>query len=404
MKLIVTVLAAVFAVVSLSANADLAAVGPVNPFNGFPIYYEDSNHLMLDLCIPVNADELNNGSCLLFPEDIPDDSKPIALTETVKNFPDEAFWYNASAKTGFKSGVPDPSGKGATLVMAVEAAFANVVKLGDQIAFSRVRYKFWAPYTGNYTIETPYTVDSPVHYGAGELVFETVDIGVACAQGDFSCAMKGLTAPFLWAAESEGGKTKDFVPLFGHTYLADPAVETFVTGGPKGNRFRITVVPDGTAAAIEVVNTNHFSLMGRVSDGSMPIPPVFEVALPAVPAAPKLATVKKPKVSISAVDPLASEASGDSGKFMVNLNAPSAKNIKVKLSIDGNATKGRDYQRCSSSLYIPAGSVFGTIDVYPVNDNKHEGVEKVKIKLSGKGSKDYSVGKGSAIVKILDDD
>ena len=167
--------------------------------------------------------------------------------------------------------------------------------------------------------------------------------------------------------------------------------------------------------------------MGRKYDGSVPKPippskPKPPVTNPPVTNPPivnqpvnnnpvvagpisRLATVTSPSVSISAVDPLASEASGDAGKFMINLSAPSAKNIKVKYSIGGNAKKGKDYQKFGSSMIIPAGSVFGTIDVWPVDDKVNERTEKVTLKLSNKGIKGYSVqGQAVAHVKILDND
>jgi Calx-beta domain len=209
-----------------------------------------------------------------------------------------------------------------------------------------------------------------------------------------------------------------------HTYLSDPTVDTFVTGGPQGNKFVITVIPTGSVTPNVIVDTNKFQLMGRVFDGPVPTPiprPKPPVTNPPIVNPPvnlrvtnnpkatgpvsRLATVASPKVSITAVDPLASEASGDSGRFMINLSAPSAKNIKVKYSIEGSAKKGKDYHKFSSSMVIPAGSVFGTIDVWPVDDKVNERTEKVTLKLSNKGIKGYSVqGRAVAHVKILDND
>ena len=117
------------------------------------------------------------------------------------------------------------------------------------------------------------------------------------------------------------------------------------------------------------------------------------------------ATVKKPKVTIFAVDPLASETASDSGQFMVTLNAPTTKNIRVKFSIRGKATKGRDYQRFAPSLLIPAGNVSGIIEVFPVDDVKHEGTETVILKLVREGVTGYTVGRrAAATVRILDND
>ncbi len=433
MKLQHTLLAIAVATASINASADLAAVGDPDSVTGFPAYYQDYGDLnstspeplALDLClpnkIPLDNAELADGSCLMLSGDgtIPDETQAISFPD---NFPDEAFYYNASA------GMALVGGNNALLVLAVEAAFVNAVQDGDQIVFSRLRYRFTAPQSGYYTVETPYSTDGPVFKNAGDFINETEDIGVNCAQGDFTCALKGSTAPFLRASDTRGGIPKPLYEAHGNKYLAAPGINTLVTGAPNGkNWFQILYQPDLLTAPTVIGFTDQFQLMGRKYDGSVPKPippskPKPPVTNPPVTNPPivnqpvnnnpvvagpisRLATVTSPSVSISAVDPLASEASGDAGKFMINLSAPSAKNIKVKYSIGGNAKKGKDYQKFGSSMIIPAGSVFGTIDVWPVDDKVNERTEKVTLKLSNKGIKGYSVqGQAVAHVKILDND
>ena len=413
MKIQNTLLAITVATASINANADLAAVGTPDPVTGFPAYYQDYGDinpanpepLALDLClpnkIPFDTAELADGSCLMLSGDgtIPDETQEISFPD---NFPDESFYYNASA------GMTLSGGGNAKLVLAVEAAFANAVQDGDQMVFSRLRYFFTAPSTGYYTIETPYSTDGPMLKNAGEEVKFTSDIGATCGQV-FNCALAGSIGPYLRASDTPGGSPKPLYEAHGNKYLAQPGINTRVTGATnKKNWFRILFAPDPGTVPTAIGFTDQFQLMGRLYDGSVPKPiPRSKLKLPPVVAAPvaQLATVASPKVSITAVDPLASEASGDPGKFMINLNAPSAKNIKVKYSVEGNATKGKDYRKFSSSLVIPAGSVFGAIDVWPVNDKRNEGTEKVTLKLSHKGTKGYSVkGRSVANIKILDDD
>lgn len=410
-----TLLALTVATASINVNAELAAVGIPDPVTGFPVYYQDygdldpatpPDPLALDLCLPNgNLDnnlEFADGSCLMTPGDktIPDESQPISFPD---NFPDEAFYYNASADMTLTNGSK------AILVLAVEAAFANAVQDGDQIVFSRLRYLFTAPSTGYYTIETPYSTDGPLPKFAGEEVKFTSDIGATCGQV-FTCALAGSTGPYLRPSDTAGGTPKPLYEAHGNKYLAQPGISTRVTGSPNGkNWFKILFSPDQQTPPNEIGFTDQFNVMGRLYDGSVPKPiPRSKPKLPAVVATPpvaQLATVATPKLSISAVDPLASEASGDPGKFMINLNAPSAKSIKVKYRIEGNAKKGKDYRKFSSSLVIPAGSVFGAIDVWPVNDSENERTEKVTLKLSNKGIKGYTVkGRAAANIKILDDD
>jgi hypothetical protein len=118
----------------------------------------------------------------------------------------------------------------------------------------------------------------------------------------------------------------------------------------------------------------------------------------------------KPKVTISSVDPVALETAGDSGQFVVSLNAPTVNNIRVKFDITGNAEKGKDYQKFPASLIIPAGNKSSIIEVLPVDDSNRERSEKgrpkkVTLKLVREGIKDYTVGRpASATITILDND
>jgi len=247
---------------SLSVNADLVRMGPAFPAHGFPAYYQDNTGLALDLCLP-NAQELADGSCLMFPADVPN---PANLNFSVPaNFPDEAFWFNAGTVIPLDTGI-DPNAIGnATLVLGLEAAFAGgPPAVNDQVVFSRVRYKFIAPSEGEYTVITPYTRDT-FNATAGELIFNTLDIGLTCPQGDFSCAMKGKTAPFLRASATPGGAPLPPVVLpGGRTFIADPNADVFVTDGPEGHSFIIRG-PNG-----DIVNTDTFNVLGRVHTDPLP--------------------------------------------------------------------------------------------------------------------------------------
>ncbi|MBM4208848.1 MAG: hypothetical protein FJ190_12980 [Gammaproteobacteria bacterium] len=247
----------------------LANVGPNDPVSGFPTYYQDNGDgdvnaepLALDLClpnkIPADMSELTDGSCVLLPGDIPDETQPISFSD---NFPGEAFYYNAQASMPLTGGVGTP--KDAILIMAVEAAFANEQPVqGDQMVFARLRYRFNAPLAGDYTIETPYKTDDPMHLNSGELAFITEDIGVNCAQGDFSCALAGSIAPFLRTSTSEGGTPLPLHEAHGNKYLAAPGIDTFVTGSPiNHNFFRILYQPDSSTAPTVIGSTNQFQLM-----------------------------------------------------------------------------------------------------------------------------------------------
>jgi len=252
-------LALLLAGLSVPAGAELARVGPVNPANGYPQWYQDSTGLALDLCLP-DAIDLAAGNCLLLPADV------ASAPETFPNpFADEHFWFAADAALPI-------SGGQATLVLALEAAFAGGPPVaGDQISFGRVRIRFDAPSSGTYTVHHPYGTQVFPDQVAGSKISYTDDVGIACAKGDFSCAMQSPVGPFLRAASTAGGPALPPVTVNGKTMLADPITPTRVTGGPFGNRFRIEG-PNIGGAGVHVVETDLFTLMGRVHTAPIPSP------------------------------------------------------------------------------------------------------------------------------------
>lgn len=112
---------------------------------------------------------------------------------------------------------------------------------------------------------------------------------------------------------------------------------------------------------------------------------------------------KTPKVSIFAIDPIATESSG-TGKFLVTFDAPIKKNIRVKFDISGDATYGEDYRKIAHSIIIPAGNISGIIEIFPINDTIGEDTENMVITLSN-DTMDYLIARRyRARIKILDDD
>lgn len=122
-------------------------------------------------------------------------------------------------------------------------------------------------------------------------------------------------------------------------------------------------------------------------------------SVPYVIVTVKQATVKQPKVSISAVDPSASETAGDPGQFLITLNAPSERTIAVKLEVSGKAKKNKDYSGIPRAVRVPAGSTSAVVDVIPVDDAIPEGPEDVKVKVVG-GGNSYKARGGKATVII----
>ena len=268
------------------AAAFLHRAGPINPapsVGNYPAWYQDITGLTLEFCDPKNDAELDGGFCLLA-RDAVGAPGVLSVPETFPtNFVDEHFWYAADA-------IPvstNPLVKRAILVLAVEAAFGADVTPGGQIAFSRIRIRLDdVPVTGTYRFIHPYGEDI-VEGVAGERIFVTDDVGIACAPGDFSCALTSRLGPFLLPSDTPGGA--ELPAVIGpapdnNLYIADPARSGPVTGSTlpnfidstgasrNHNIFRIEG-PEGSnldGAGNDYIETTNFALMGRIFTGALP--------------------------------------------------------------------------------------------------------------------------------------
>jgi hypothetical protein len=255
----VAITAAIFAIAGI-ASADLARVGPLNLENGFPQWYQDNNGLALELCLPNDA-EIVAGSCILAAVDIPDATAPISFPN---NYPGEAFYAAAS------SVMTVGGGGDAALEMALESTFAGGEPLnGDQIVFARIRIRIDIPSPGGtYTVTHPYGVEVfPDLAPGGRAINFTEDFGLGI--NDFTSVLKTRVSPFLLPAVTPGGAALAPVALFGNTYIADPTLETAVTGSPFGtNTFKIEG-PNIGGVGIHVIESSEFLVMGRLFQGEI---------------------------------------------------------------------------------------------------------------------------------------
>ncbi|MFL5417922.1 MAG: hypothetical protein ACJ78Y_18125, partial [Myxococcales bacterium] len=285
--------------ITFPAHAALTRMGPVSnapTIGGFPTWYQDSTGLTLEFCDPMTQSEVDGGWCLLLPGDPP--SVPEIFPTS---FFDEHFYFAADSTL-------NPARGKAKLVIALEGAFATgPATPGQQQTFARIRvlldpvpasgaYRFIHPY-GEYTLDG----------AAGDRIFFTEDIGVACTLGDFTCVLSGGIGPFLVPAITPGGAEIPAVtasrpvpdadpahfgglllptayPQTGKSYLADPARNGPITGSPLApftdssgalrdhNIFRIEG-PAGSnigGPGIDFLETTDFTLMGRVFQGTIP--------------------------------------------------------------------------------------------------------------------------------------
>src|SRR5512137_1031573 len=193
----IAVAATMLAFASL-ASADLNRAGPANvpspPGHGFPFWYQDLNGTVLDLCIPTatatqDPDGLQEIACLLGPP-----APPLPYTFPT-SFPDELFYHRVVSNPLTTS----TSGKRATLVLALEAAFASgAPAIGQQMVFARIRVTAGVPFDGTYTVTHPYGTETFANVVSGignrDIIF-TEDVGRTPA--NFTDELTSRVGPFL---------------------------------------------------------------------------------------------------------------------------------------------------------------------------------------------------------------
>src|SRR5215510_3572936 len=70
---------------ALDCSVPLQAMGPIDPANGFPLYYQDSKNLALEHCLDTVCDPKLA---------VPDPTQPVSFPD---NFPPEFFYQRAVA-------------------------------------------------------------------------------------------------------------------------------------------------------------------------------------------------------------------------------------------------------------------------------------------------------------------
>ncbi|TMA88213.1 MAG: hypothetical protein E6J77_09100 [Deltaproteobacteria bacterium] len=158
----------------------LVGFGPIDPADGFPQYYLDSNNLALAQCLDSVCDPAFA---------LPDPGQPITFPD---NFPADFFYHRAQASMN------GPNGQTFLLDIALLGSFINGTPVdGDQIVFSRLRVRATGVVPGaTYTITHPFGVETVTADGVPpRLIDFTRNIGrVRLA---FGLALNGDVGPFL---------------------------------------------------------------------------------------------------------------------------------------------------------------------------------------------------------------
>ena len=231
----------------------LAAVGPIDPANGFPQFYQDKAGLTLGQCLDVVA-----GDPCVLAGTIPDPTQPITFPG---NFPQEFFYAAADADiTGF-AGVA--TGR-ARLNLRLEGAFGNpagTVNNGDQVVFARFRFR---ARDGGLTPGATYTVTYP--FGVQTFVAEadgtinsTDDQGCPAVPPpcDFSLVLTTTNVgPFL--------KWDSTAPAPPAGFIGDGVTPHKITGSPTGNNIFRVDGPNVGGLGVNTIQTDLFTVIGKI--------------------------------------------------------------------------------------------------------------------------------------------
>ncbi len=270
----VALLAALAMVVLFSfgsmSEAALQAVSPtLDPVNGFPIWYQDTNGLQLELCTdPVN--------CIVTPV-IP----TIPFSVTV-GFGDEMFYFIADALMDVGPQVAGGPTGPAKFRAALEGAFNGTTALmapGEQIVFTRLNLQAIRPPNPALCTaanlsgcvlapSTTYTVTHP--YGAftfttdangGTAFVRSEDLG-GCVVAGFPCDF----AIFLPTPTTNFGPFLTAVaPPAPAGFIGNGLIDQTVTGSPLGTNFFRIDGPNAGGPGIDFVQTSLFNLAGQVA-------------------------------------------------------------------------------------------------------------------------------------------
>ncbi|MFW6187860.1 MAG: hypothetical protein ACOC84_07685, partial [Actinomycetota bacterium] len=231
----------------------LSEVGPLDPRTGYPLWYEDSTGVRLELVWEPGDD---NAPVAIDPEE----SGPL---RDIPLFPGESFYF--SAETDLPIGGGEDDGE-ARVILALEATFGGneEIRDGQQIVFGRIRFRI-----KDGRPETTYMLTHP--YGTAEVTTDddgdgtvTQDIGVTPL--GFEDALAGQIAPFLrWTPFQDAPEG----------YIGDGTTRHTVTGSPFSTNFALV---EGTGAGTaggdpdpqdpgnrDKVHTDEFVVQGRLA-------------------------------------------------------------------------------------------------------------------------------------------
>lgn len=241
------------------ASAALAAVGPINPDTGFPLYYEDATGMRLQPCLTSFADCFAGAT-------VPNPGQPPSVPG---NYPDESFYYAVD------SDMTSANNGAAFLRVALEGGFSSdtgAPEAGKQAVFSRFRVRVDNLIPGqSYTIIHPWGTRTLTATVAGKRSINfTEDIGCPVAPGSppcvFSSALAGTLGNFLgWDPAVAPAAPAGFLGSFATPHPITGSTFTDANGNPQ-NYFRIEG-PDVGGPGVNAIQTNLFTVNAQIAGG-----------------------------------------------------------------------------------------------------------------------------------------
>jgi hypothetical protein len=262
-----------FAAYCTTAQAALQAVGPANPIDLYPTWYQDTSGLAIDQCLDPSAATGGIPFCTLL-------GAPGYIADTTpvfpSNYPVEVFYWVADAIVNTTGGLNSTI----KLRFALEQTWALGVQTpGQQITFMIVNMQKSdnLPPNGTFTVTHPFgsftfTTDAlgTTSKGPSGQAFRVRD-DITPIPLVFNTLLPAPTThigPFLKASATPGGAPLPFItPVAGKTFLANPLVLTNVTGSPLGAlRNNVTITGTGIGGgAVNSVTQNLFQIQGKVA-------------------------------------------------------------------------------------------------------------------------------------------
>lgn len=206
--------------------------GPISLADGFPVWYQDQDGLMLQLCLDQETLNPADGTTVLpcLTEE-PFAGLPLSFPF---NFGAEAFWWFAGATGTFTSS----NGFVGQVIFdsALEAGFFNnFPNDGQQVALARIRLRIDVPVAGQYRVTHPFgRVTYDLAVPGRRAVNETQDVGVVLpSAASFALALEDGPAPpeppaTVSPRVDDDGPDRSIGPFL--TPAADPASRVLLNG------------------------------------------------------------------------------------------------------------------------------------------------------------------------------